>query len=564
MSNILSNINNQIIELIKKAIDISSQNSEMEDVGIGDIILEIPRDKKNGDFSTNIAMQLTKVLKKPPKAIAEAVLKNIDISETDIERVDIAGPGFINFYMKAGWITKVLYDVEEQKDNYGRINIGRGKKVMVEFVSANPTGPMHMGNARGGALGDCLSSVLDWAGYDVTREFYINDAGNQIEKFGNSLEARYIQLIKGDTAVEFPEDGYHGEDITEHMKDFIVEEGDKYIDSPSEERKEVFVKFALERNIKKLEEHLVSYGINYDVWFRESSLYENNEVESTVEFLKEKGYTYGKDEALWFKASELGAEKDEVLQRKNGYYTYFAADIAYHRNKFIKRGFDKVIDIWGADHHGHIARMKGAMRALGCDPEELNIIIMQLVRLLRDGEVARMSKRTGRLVTLMDLLEETGKDAARFFFNMRQADTHLDFDLDLAVSKSNENPVFYVQYAHARICSIIDLLNEEGVKVQSCTQINLQCLTEEAELDLLRQIAQFPEEIKVSAETLEPSKVTRYVIDLAGKFHSFYNACRVKVDDKEVMAARLKLIDCTRIVIKNVLNMMGVSAPEKM
>ena len=564
MSNILDRIGNQIVGLIKEALEKAVEKLEIKNVDIDEIKLEVPRDKQNGDFSTNLALQLPKLLKKTPRVIAEIIVNNIDISGTDIEKIDIAGPGFINFYLKKSWITKVLYDVETQNENYGRINIGQGRKVMVEFVSANPTGPMHMGNARGGALGDCLASVLDWAGYNVTREFYINDAGNQIEKFGKSLEARYIQLIKGENEVEFPEDGYQGDDIIEHMKDFITQDGEKYIDAPSEERKKVFVKFALERNIKKLEEDLKAYGINYDVWFRESSLYENGEVKETIEYLKQKGFTYEKDDALWFKASEFGAEKDEVLQRNNGFYTYFAADIAYHRNKFIKRGFHKVINIWGADHHGHVARMKGAMEALGCNSENLDIIIMQLVRLLRDGDVARMSKRTGRLITLMDLLDETGKDAARFFFNMRQADSHLDFDLDLAVSKSNDNPVYYVQYAHARICSIIELLKNDGVEVLPYKEINPQCLVMEEELNLLRQIAQFPEEIRISAESLEPSKVTRYVIDLAGKFHSFYNACRVKVDNEELMAARLKLIDCVRIVIKNVLNMMGISAPEKM
>jgi len=564
MINIIENTKTQITEVINHAIKKAVAAGQFPEIQIQEIILEVPREKQHGDFATNIAMQMTRQAKKAPKWIAETLVSHMELENSVIDKVEVAGPGFINFYLKPQWLYEVIPAIEKEGGNYGRVNIGNGQKVMVEFVSANPTGPMHMGNARGGALGDCLASVLDWAGYDVTREFYINDAGNQIEKFGRSLEARYIQLLKGEDAFPFPEDGYHGEDITDHMRDFIEIEGDKYLNVDSEERRKVFVKYALEKNIAKLKSDLEAYGIQYDVWFRESSLYENNEVQETINYLKEKGYTYEDDNALWFKASEFGAEKDEVLIRNNGIPTYFAADIAYHRNKFVTRGFDRVIDIWGADHHGHVARMKGAMKAIGCDPDRLDIIIMQLVRLLRNGEVARMSKRTGRSVTLSDLLEETGKDAARFFFNMRQADSHLDFDLDLAVSQSNENPVYYVQYAHARICSIIRLLEEEGKKIQPAAQINLSLLNQSEELDLLRKLAELPEEIKISAQTLEPSRMTRYVLDLAALFHSFYNACRVKVEDRQLMAARLKLVDSVRIVIKNVLNMLGISAPEKM
>jgi len=564
MINIIENTKTQITEVINHAIKKAVAAGQFPEIQIQEIILEVPREKQHGDFATNIAMQMTRQAKKAPKWIAETLVSHMELENSVIDKVEVAGPGFINFYLKPQWLYEVIPAIEKEGGNYGRVNIGNGQKVMVEFVSANPTGPMHMGNARGGALGDCLASVLDWAGYDVTREFYINDAGNQIEKFGRSLVARYIQLLKGEDAFPFPEDGYHGEDITDHMRDFIEIEGDKYLNVDSEERRKVFVKYALEKNIAKLKSDLEAYGIQYDVWFRESSLYENNEVQETINYLKEKGYTYEDDNALWFKASEFGAEKDEVLIRNNGIPTYFAADIAYHRNKFVTRGFDRVIDIWGADHHGHVARMKGAMKAIGCDPDRLDIIIMQLVRLLRNGEVARMSKRTGRSVTLSDLLEETGKDAARFFFNMRQADSHLDFDLDLAVSQSNENPVYYVQYAHARICSIIRLLEEEGKKIQPAAQINLSLLNQSEELDLLRKLAELPEEIKISAQTLEPSRMTRYVLDLAALFHSFYNACRVKVEDRQLMAARLKLVDSVRIVIKNVLNMLGISAPEKM
>lgn len=565
MTNLIETAKNQITRLIENAMSEAVKAQTIPPMELDEIIIEVPREKQHGDFATNVAMQMTRQAKKPPRVIAQALIDNMKLEGTYVEEVEIAGPGFINFRLKKEWLHQLIYAVEQQGENYGKVNIGNGQKVMVEFVSANPTGPMHMGNARGGALGDCLASVLDWAGYDVTREFYINDAGNQIEKFGKSLEARYIQLLKGEDAFEFPEDGYHGEDITERMKEFIAIEGDKYLNVGSEERKKAFVAYALEKNISKLKSDLEEYGITYDVWFRESSLYQNNEVQETIEYLKEKGYTYEKEDAVWFKASEFGAEKDEVLVRNNGIPTYFAADIAYHRNKFVKRNFDKVIDIWGADHHGHVARMKGAMQAIGCDPDKLEIIIMQLVRLLRNGEVARMSKRTGKAVTLSDLLEETGKDAARFFFNMRQAGSHLDFDLDLAVAQTDENPVFYVQYAHARICSIIHLLSEAGIHVQSAEKLNLERLTAEEEIELLKKMAQFPEEIKGAALAMEPSRITRYVMDLSALFHSFYNACRVKMeDDPELMMARLKLVDCVRIVIKNALEILSVSAPEKM
>ena len=564
MINLIETAKNQIEQSVQEAIKKATDLNLLPEIRMDEVEIEVPRDKQHGDFATNIAMHITRQAKKAPRMIADILIKNMDLENTHIEKVEVAGPGFINFYLKKDWSYEVIPAIEKYGTNYGKINIGQGQKVMVEFVSANPTGPMHMGNARGGALGDCLASVLDWAGYDVTREFYINDAGNQIEKFGKSLEARYIQLLKGEEAFPFPEDGYHGEDIIDNMRDFISQEGDKYLTVDSEERKKVFVKFALQKNIAQLKKDLEDYGIHYDIWFHESSLYESNEVQETISYLTEKGYTYQDDDALWFKATKFGAEKDVVLVRNNGIPTYFAADIAYHRNKFIKRGFDRVIDIWGADHHGHVARMKGAMQAIGCDPDKLDIIIMQLVRLLRNGEVARMSKRTGRSVTLSDLLEETGKDAARFFFNMRQAGSHLDFDLDLAVSQTNENPVYYVQYAHARICSIIRLLKDEGISVPPADNTNLTLLKEKEEFDLLNKLAALPEEIKTAALTMEPSRMTRYVLDLASLFHSFYNACRVKVEDEQLMYARLKLVDSVRIVIKNVLSMLGISAPEKM
>ncbi len=564
MINIIENISVQIKKIISEAIQKISTETDEFNINIEEIEIEKPRDKNNGDFSTNIAMQLSRIFKKSPANIAQELIDKIQIKDTYIEKVEKAGPGFINFYLSSKWLHEVIYAIEEHGNNYGRTNIGKGQKVMVEFISANPTGPMHMGNARGGALGDCLAGILEWTGHDVTREFYINDAGNQIERFEKSLEARYIQQTKGIQAVEFPEDGYHGQDIIDRVKEFIQIQGDKYINKPQKEITEALVEYALEKNISKLKTDLESYGIKYDVWFRESTLYKNNEVQDTINYLIDKGYTYTKEGAIWFKASEFGAEKDEVLVRNNGIPTYFTADIAYHRNKFITRGFDKVIDIWGADHHGHVQRMKGAMEAIACNPDKLNIIIMQLVRLLRQGELARMSKRTGQAVTLSDLLEETSKDAARFFFNMRQANSHLDFDLDLAVAESNENPVYYIQYAHARICSIINLLKQEGIHIKAINKINLNQLSQTEEIDILKKLAELPEEIKTAAILMEPSRMTRYLLDLAGLFHTFYSSCRVKVDQEELMQARLKLIDSVRIVIKNVLNMLGISAPEKM
>ena len=489
-------------------------------------------------------------------------MENADYEGTYVDSMEIAGPGFINFRLNNLWLYKTVEIIHNEKEDYGRVNIGQGKKVMVEFVSANPTGPMHMGNARGAALGDSLAAVLDAAGYDVTREFYINDAGNQVEKFGKSLEARYLQLFGLDA--EVPEGGYQGEDLIDLMKELKERDGDKYLDMDSEERQQVFIRYALKKNLDKIRTDLANFGVNFDVWFSEQSLYDSGEISDTIEYLKEKGYTYEQEGAIWFKASEFGVEKDEVLIRSNGIPTYFAGDIAYHRNKFITRGYDWVINIWGADHHGHVPRMKGAVEALGVNPDRLDVIIMQLVRLLREGEVVRMSKRRGKAITLSDLIEEVGKDAARFFFNLRAADTHLDFDLDLAVEKSSENPVFYVQYAHARICSILNQIVQEGIQVPAIDGINLTLLKENAEIDLMRKLAELPEEITRAAMTIEPTRITRYVQEVAALFHVFYNTCRVMVEDESLMMARIALIEATRIVIANVLRLLSISAPERM
>ncbi len=564
---IIENSKKKIGQAVEAAFGKAVANGALtltEDIDIAEKIqLEIPKDEQHGDFACNIAMLLAKALRMPPRKIAEAIAEGIETGG-EIEKVEVAGAGFINFYLSNSRLYDVIREIEEKGSDYGRIEMGKGKKVMVEFVSANPTGPMHMGNARGGALGDCMASVLEYAGYDVTREFYVNDAGNQIEKFGKSLEARYIQQLKGEDAIEFPEDGYHGDDITEHAKAFIEIEGDKYLEASSEERKAALVGYALEKNVAYLKTDLEKYRIFYDVWFRESELHKNGKVQEAIDRLTKAGYTYEEDGAIWINCEKMGLEKNEVLVRQNGIPTYFAADIAYHINKIETRGFDLVIDVWGADHHGHIARMKAALAACGIDPDKFEVSIMQLVRLTRDGEAVRMSKRTGKAITLTDLLEDVSVDAARFLFNMRMAGSHLDFDLDLAVKQESENPVYYVQYAHARICSIIRVLQEEGIAVKSFADIAPEVLKEKEEIALLKKLCDLPEEIRMAAETREPAKITRYVMDLASAFHTFYNACRVKVEDGAVMNARLKLVDSTRIVIQGILKMLKINAPEKM
>ncbi len=566
--NIIENIKNTIGEAVISALNLAIEKGDVptpeESIDFSSLLkLEIPKDKQHGDFACNIAMMLAKPLKTAPRKIAEGIVSNLSKSD-DILKVEIAGAGFINFYLTNNYLYSVLSAVEKMGTDYGKIDMGKGKKVMIEFVSANPTGPMHMGNARGGALGDCMASVMEYAGYDVTREFYINDAGNQIEKFGKSLEARYIQELSGEDAIEFPEDGYHGEDIRDHAKEFIKLEGDKYLNTSSEERKSALVGYALEKNIDYLKTDLGKYRIFYDVWFRESALHESGAVNDAIKRLTDNGYTYEEDGAIWLDCTKMGLEKNEVLVRQNGIPTYFAADIAYHINKLETRKFDLAIDIWGADHHGHVARMKGAMAAVGLNPDSLEVVLMQLVRLTRDGEVVRMSKRTGKAITLSDLLEDVSIDVARFFFNMRMAGSHLDFDLDLAVKESSENPVYYVQYAHARICSIINALSEEGIKVEDFDKINPSLLTEESELELLKKLCELPEEIRLAAIGREPARITRYSIELATAFHSFYNACRVKGEDRELTNARLKLCASVGTVLRGILKMLKIDAPEKM
>lgn len=554
---IVTSMREKIRAEIEKAIEQAKQEGKIKGEKLPDFVVEVPREKSHGDFATNVAMLLCKEAKMAPRAIAQIITENL-VNEDWLEKVEIAGPGFINFYLHKSWLYAIVPQVIAEDENYGRSNYGQGEKVQIEFVSANPTGLLHMGNARGAALGDTLSSVMDAAGFDVSREFYINDAGNQIENFGKSLEARYLQILGRD--VPFPEDGYHGEDIIDTVKNIIGDVQDKYLDVDSEERRTFLVERALQEKITAIKSDLARFGVHYDVWFSEKTLHESGEITNVIQELREQGYIYEKEGALWLKSSLFGDEKDEVIVRSNGIPTYFAADIAYHKNKF-ERGFTRVIDIWGADHHGHVARMKGAVQALGYNPDNLGVILMQLVRLFQGGEIVRMSKRSGQYITLSELMDEVGKDAARFFFVMRSPDSHLDFDLDLAKAESSENPVYYVQYAHARINSILKA-NPQGELAKE--KVDLSLLKEEAELDLMRKIADLPEEIVGAAVNSEPHRLTRYAHELASLFHSFYNSCRVLTDEEELRKARLLLVDAARITLRNVLTIIGVSAPERM
>lgn len=528
-----------------------------------DFTIETPADPSHGDFATNVAMVSAKAFHMAPRKIAEALSPYFEFSGTYFEKFEIAGPGFINFFLSPRFYAAVLQDIEALQDGYGRSDFGKGKKINVEFVSANPTGPMHMGNARGGALGDCLAAVLDAAGYQVSREFYINDAGNQIDKFALSLDIRYQQIFKGEEAVPMPEDCYQGADILERAQEFAGLNGDGYLEKSQEERQKALVDFALPKNIAKMQSDLKKYRIEYDTWFHESVLHNDGEIQDTLKILTEKGMTYELDGALWYKATDFGAEKDEVLVRKNGNPTYFAADIAYHRNKF-QRGFDRCIDIWGADHHGHVARMKGAMNAVGLDGSKLDVVLMQLVKLVRNGEIVRMSKRTGKAIQLADQLDEVPVDAARFLFNMREANSQMEFDLDLAVQQDAQNPVYYVQYAHARICSILKALEKDGVVKRACSEEELLLLVQPEELSLIRHLAAYTGEVVSAAKDYDPARITRYVIDLANLFHKFYNACRVKGEEDSLCQARLTLCVAVKTVIHNVLTMFKISAPESM
>ena len=562
MSKMVKEVENKLNEAIALAVEKATQSGDLPEAEMPKFIIEKPADKKNGDFSSNIAMAGARAYHQAPRMIAEAIVKNFSLDGGYIDRCEIAGPGFINFYLSDKYYSDVLKDIVSSGDNYGRSDYGEGKKMLVEFVSANPTGPMHIGNARGGAIGDCLASVLDAAGYDVQREFYINDAGNQIEKFATSLEVRYLQECGKD--VELPEDAYHGEDITVHARNFYSEVGNKYAECDSQERRDALVAYALPKNIAGLEADLGKYRIKYDKWFRESTLHNDGSVQKIIEALKEKGVTYEQDGALWFKASEFGNDKDIVLIRANGIPTYIVPDIAYHYNKLVTRGYDKAIDVLGADHHGYIPRMKAALTALGLDADRLDIVIMQMVRLVRNGETIKLSKRSGKAITLNTLLEEVPIDAARFFFNLREPNSHFDFDLELAAKQSSENPVYYVQYAHARICSIIKKAADEGIEVTTPSEEALNRLNSSEERDLISHLASLTDEIIGAAKSYDPARITHYVIELATLFHKFYNAHRVVSDDKELTEARLFLCTAVKNTIKNILVMLKVDVPESM
>ena len=562
MTNLISDAFIQAKELVMRAMGELVADGTFPAEPVPAFNTEIPADSKNGDVSTNAAMVCARPFRNNPRKIAEAIVSKIDLNGSYFARCEVAGPGFINFFYSTEWYATVVATVLEQKEKYGETDLGAGKSVLVEFVSANPTGPMHIGNARGGAIGDCLASVLEKAGYEVAREFYIHDAGNQIEKFKTSLEVRYLQIYKPET--ELPEDAYKGQDIIDHANAFNEIYGDKYVNADSEERRQALCDFALPKNIQKLHDDLGKYRIQYDKWFNESTLHKDGSVQRVIEQLKASGHTYEKDGALWFKTTEFGDEKDRVLVRENGVPTYLVPDIAYHYNKLAVRKFDKAVDIFGADHHGYIARIKASMTALGVDADRLDIVIMQMVNLVRNGEKYKLSKRSGKAITLSTLLDEIPIDAARFFFNLREPNSHFDFDLDLAVSQTSQNPVYYVQYAHARICSVLKKMNEEGIEVKSLDKAALSVLTAPEEQEMIKHLATLPNVINEAAKAYDPAKVTKYVIDLATMYHKFYNNCRIMGEDESVMQARLSLSLAVKQVIKNILDMLKITCPESM
>ena len=581
MIHMIQNAKDQAARLTLAAYAAAAAAGELPQTEITTVPVEIPKDTANGDFTSTFAMACARQLKLPPRKIAEALLAHLALDGSYFTSAEIAGPGFLNFRLGKTWYHDVMSAVETEGENYGSADALHGQKIMVEFVSANPTGPMHMGNARGGVLGDTLASVLSFCGAEVSREFYVNDAGHQIDKFARSIEVRYLQLIQGEDSIAFPEDGYQGGDIKDLAKAYYDLHGEELLNVSEAERQEKLAQFGLSVNLPKMKTDLARYKIHYDTWFYESSLHESGYVAETVQLLTDRGWTYEKDGALWLRTADIIREnllkagkkpadvekldlKDDVLRRANGFYTYFAADIAYHRNKFAVRGFDRVINIWGADHHGHVARLKGALDALGLDgTNRLDIVLMQLVKLLRDGEVVRMSKRTGKAISLSDLLDEVPVDAARWFFNAKP-DTQMEFDLGLAVREDSENPIYYVEYAHARICSLLRALESEGMSVPAMADVDMALLGQETELALIKQLSAFCEEIKLAARDYDPSHINRYLQELAGCFHRFYNACRIKGEEPALAAARLKLADCTRVVLRNGLRLIGVEAPEKM
>ncbi|MBP9987956.1 MAG: arginine--tRNA ligase [Ruminococcus sp.] len=562
MSYIVNEVQEQVKNIVISAVKKAVENGEFQEKPQNTFNVEIPSDRANGDFSANAAMVWARELHNAPRKIADIIMSNIDLENTYFKKAEVADPGFMNFYLDGKYYAAILKDVVAKGENYGHSDMGKGKKALVEFVSANPTGPMHVGNARGGAMGDCLASVLSWAGYETEREFYINDGGNQIEKFGLSLDLRYRQLYED--GIEMPEDSYHGQDIIDHAKAFAQIYGDKFISASQEDRRKALVDYALPLNISGLERDLLKYKIKYNTWFKESNLHNSGAARKVVDDLTQKGFTYEKEGAIWFKAEQFGCDKDFVLVRSNGLLTYIVPDIAYHYNKLCVRNFDLAVDILGADHHGYVPRLKAALQALGVDPEKLSVVLMQMVRLVKDGEIIKASKRSGKAITLVTLLEEVPIDAARFFFNMREANSHCDFDLDLAVEQSSQNPVYYCQYAHARICSIFKKLASEGIEPRECSIEELCLLEAEEEKELIRYIASLTGEVEHAAKTLDPSRLTKYVVGLATLFHKFYNSCHVQCEDESLMQARMYLCSCVKSILKNVLEMLKISAPESM
>lgn len=563
--NFYENARQQVAELIAAAYAACVSKDKLPEAAMPQDHAQAPKDAANGDWASTFAMQCAKPLKMAPRAIAQTLVEELCLTGSYFDKVTIAGPGFINFTLGSEWYTQALRGVAAMGENYGRTQAASPEKIMVEFVSANPTGPMHMGNARGGVLGDCLAEVLTWAGHTVTREFYINDAGNQVDKFAHSVEGRYIQALRGEDAIVFEENWYQGADIRELAAALIEIHGDKLLDMPPEQRLQTIAEFGLPENIRKMERDLARYKIQYDVWFRESTLHDSDFVAQTCQLLTEKGVTYEQEGALWLRSTAFGCDKDDVLRRANGFYTYFAADIAYHRNKFETRGFDRVINIWGADHHGHVKRLCAALDALGLEgSKRLEIVLMQLVRMMQDGEVVRMSKRTGKSLTLSDLLDEIPVDAARFFFNQRAAETQMEFDLGLAVRQDSENPLYYVQYAHARICSVLAGVAQEGIALPDANTVDYHLLTHEDERALIKSIALLPEEITLAARDRDPSHINKYAVQLAALFHHFYATCRIKDAEPALRDARLALCDAARQAIANALRIIGVHAPEHM
>lgn len=584
MSNMIEAAKKQVSEIVLGSLGIMVQQEKIPAIPLPAFTIERPNDVSHGDFSCNAALVSTKLLKQNPRNIAQMIADNAILDGTYFEKIEVAGPGFLNFYMSGEWFNETVKSVILADKDYGKTDFGKGKRILLEFVSANPTGPMHIGNARGGALGDSLASVLEYAGFYVEREFYVNDAGNQIEKFGKSLNIRYLQLMDGkkadviasysgddlcqkiyedDVNFPMPDDVYKGVDIIVHAKNFADINGDKLVNATDDERKNALVEYALPLNIEGLERDLGKYRIKYDTWYRESTLHANGAVNQIIQLLKDRGHTYEQDGALWFKSSQFGDEKDRVLVRSNGIPTYFVPDIAYHYNKLVTRGFDKAVDVLGADHHGYIPRMRAALTALGVDADRLDVVIMQMVMLVRNGEVVKLSKRSGKAITLSTLLDEMPIDAARFFFNLRDPNTHLEIDLELAIEESSKNPAYYVQYAHARICSVIRRLADEGIILRDIPA-NQLVYTHPNEIELIRHLAALPNSINEAAKEYNPSKITRYIMELAQIFHKFYDTCKVKGEEEIVLQSRLALCNATKIVFKNLLSLLKVDAPDKM